>query len=141
MRKICQAGMLLLFSVTALAAQAQNKVSPDNSSQSKKSKMEVILIDRFVMPRAAKSEFLERANINRKFIKALPGFVGDNAYEEDDGNELRIVTVATWASEEAFQNARTSVTEYYKQQGFDMQALIKRLHIQMERGVYKRMVE
>ena len=103
--------------------------------------MEVVLIDRFVIPAAAKSEFLERANINRKFIKALPGFVGDIAYEEDSGTELRIVTVAVWASEEAFQNARASVTEYYKQQGFDMPALIKRLHIQMERGIYKRMVE
>ena len=133
--------MLLLFSVITLTVKAQSKVNPDSNSLSKKSKMEVILIDRFVIPAAAKSEFLERANINRKFIKALPGFVGDNAYEEDSGTELRIVTVAVWASEEAFQNARASVTEYYKQQGFDMPALIKRLHIQMERGIYKRMVE
>jgi heme-degrading monooxygenase HmoA len=141
MRKIYQAGMTLLFSAIAVTAQAQNKVIPDSISQSKKSKMEVILIDRFVIPTAAKSEFLERANINRKFIKTLPGFLGDNVYEEYNGTELRIVTVATWASEEAFQNARASVTEYYKLQGFDMPALIKRLHIQMERGIYKRLVE
>ena len=103
--------------------------------------MEVVLIDRFVVPAAAKSEFLERANINRNFIKSLPGFIGDNAYEEESKNESRIVTVAVWASEEAFQNARASVNEYYKKQGFDISALIKRLHIQMERGIYKRMKE
>jgi hypothetical protein len=44
-------------------------------------------------------------------------------------------------SEEAFQNVRTSVAEYYKQQGFDMPALLKKLHIQMERGIYKRLQE
>jgi heme-degrading monooxygenase HmoA len=141
MRKIYQAGVLLLFSAIAITAQAQNKVAPGRSSQSKKSKMEVVLIDRFVVPAAAKSEFLERANINRNFIKSLPGFVGDNVYEEDGETESRVVTVAVWASEEAFQNARASVTEYYRQQGFDMPALIKRLNIQMERGIYKRLQE
>jgi len=103
--------------------------------------MEVVLIDRFVVPTAAKSEFLERANINRQFIKSLPGFVGDNAYEETTETESHIVTVAVWASEEAFQNARASVADYYKKQGFDVSALVKRLHIQMERGTYKRMQE
>jgi len=141
MRKIYQVGMLLLFSGIAVLTHAQNKVSPDSISPSKKSKMEVVLIDRFVVPAAAKSEFLERANINRNFIKSLPGFVRDDAYEEDGENESRIVTVAVWASEEAFQNARASVIEYYKKQSFDMPPFIKKLHIQMERRIYKRMVE
>ena len=141
MRQIYQAGMLLLFSATTLETQAQIKMSPDSNSLSKKSKMEVVLIDRFVVPAAAKSEFLERANINRNFIKSLPGFIGDNAYEEESENESRIVTVAEWASEETFQNARASVIEYYKKQSFDMPPFIKKLHIQMERRIYKRMVE
>jgi heme-degrading monooxygenase HmoA len=141
MRKIYHAGMMFLFSAIAVTARAQNKVTPDSISHTKKSKMEVILIDRFVIPTAAKSEFLERANINRKFIRALPGFIADTIYEEDGGTELRIVTVAVWANDEVFQNARASVTEYYKRTGFDMPALIKRLHIQMERGIYKRLQE
>jgi heme-degrading monooxygenase HmoA len=139
MRKIYQAGALILFSAIAVTAQVRNKIAPDNNSQSKKSKMEVVLIDRFVVPAAAKSEFLDRANINRKFIKSLPGFMGDNVYEEGGETESRIVTVAVWAGEEAFQNAKASVTEFYKQQGFDMPALIKRLHIQMERGIFRRL--
>lgn len=101
--------------------------------------MQVVLIDRFVVPTAAKAEFLERANINRDFIKNLPGFVEDNAYEEDGETESRIVTVAVWADEEAFKKARIAVTEEYKRQNFDVAELVKRLHIQMERGIYKRL--
>lgn len=141
MKKVYQTGALILFSVIAIKVQAQNKLVPGSSSKNKKSKMEVVLIDRFVLPAASKAEFLERANINRRFIKSLPGFMEDNAYEEDGENESRIVTVAVWANEEAFENARASVTEYYKQQGFDMPALIKRLRIQMERGIYKKLQE
>jgi hypothetical protein len=81
MGKVYQSGILTLFSlIAALTVQAQNKVTPDDSSPIKKPKMEVVLIDRFVVPSAAKTEFLERASINRKFIKSLPGFMGDNAY-------------------------------------------------------------
>jgi heme-degrading monooxygenase HmoA len=141
MKKVYQTGALILFSAIAIKAHAQNKVASDSSLQSKKSKMEVILIDRFIVPAASKAEFLERASTNRKYIKSLPGFMGDNAYEEDGENELRIVTVATWANEEAFENARSSVIEYYKQQGFDMPALIKKLNIQMERGIYRKLQE
>jgi heme-degrading monooxygenase HmoA len=139
MRKIYLTGVLILLSAVAVSGQTQSKLIPGNQSKSKRSNMEVVLIDRFVVPAAAKTEFWERANINRQFIKSLPGFVQDNAYEEDGEDESRIVTVAVWANEKAFENARQSVTEYYKQQGFDMPALIKRLHIQMERGIYKRL--
>lgn len=103
--------------------------------------MEVVLIDRFVIPASAKSEFLERTRFNRDFIKSLPGFVGDGVYEDDEPTESRIVTVAVWASQEAINNARAAVTEYYKKQGFDVAAFTKKLNIQMERGIYKKRAE
>jgi heme-degrading monooxygenase HmoA len=139
MKIIYRTGLLLLLVISGATALSQSGGKPGSNSQSKKSTMQVVLIDRFVVPTAAKAEFLERANINRDFIKNLPGFVEDNAYEEDGETESRIVTVAVWADEEAFKKARIAVTEEYKRQNFDVAELVKRLHIQMERGIYKRL--
>lgn len=103
--------------------------------------MEVVLIDRFVVPAAARKEFLERTKFNRDFIKSQPGFVGDSVYEDDEPTESRIVTVAVWASEEAINNARAAVAKYYQEQGFDVSVFVKKLNIQMERGIYKKRPE
>jgi heme-degrading monooxygenase HmoA len=140
MKTIYQTGMLLLFFViSCTTAMAQNTgKQTESNSQSKKSNMQVVLIDRFIVPNGAKEEFLERANINRDFIKHLPGFVEDNAYEEVGEAQTRYVTVAVWANEEAFQKARAAVGEEYKRQNFNPAELVKRLNIQMERGVYKK---
>lgn len=43
------------------------------NSPGKKSNMQLVFIDRFVVPNTAKAEFLERMKINRDFIKTLPG--------------------------------------------------------------------
>lgn len=98
----------------------------------------VQFIDKFIVPAAAKQEFLERVTINRSFIKTLPGFVEDAAYERADGQgNLVFITVAVWLSEEAVQKAKEAVQAEYKKQGFDMPGMLKRLGIAMERGIYK----
>lgn len=101
--------------------------------------MEQIFIDRFIMPQNAKAEFTERMHINRSFIKQLPGFIGDEAYErtDDEGNFI-CVTIAVWASEEALKNAKELVQAEYQQQGFNLPAMLQRLDIRMERGQYNR---
>lgn len=105
-------------------------ISPD--------KDQVVFIDRFVIPQQSYSEFYERATINRNFIKTLPGFVRDEAYEMKavDGNII-FITVAIWANEEAIKNAKVAVQQEYAKQGFDMPELIRRLNIGMERGNFK----
>jgi heme-degrading monooxygenase HmoA len=104
--------------------------------------MEQIFIDRFIMPQNAKAEFTERMLINRSFIKQLPGFIGDEAYErtDEEGNFI-CVTIAVWASEEALKAAKELVQTEYQQQGFDMPAMLQRLEIKMERGQYNRFKE
>lgn len=101
--------------------------------------MEQIFIDRFIMPQNAKAEFVERMHINRSFIKQLPGFIGDEAYErtDEEGNFI-CVTIAVWASEEALKNAKELVQAEYQQQGFNLPAMLQRLDIRMERGQYNR---
>ncbi|PSL35895.1 ester cyclase [Chitinophaga ginsengisoli] len=102
--------------------------SPDN----------VIFIDRFTVPNTAVNEFLERVKVNRGLIKTLPGFVRDAAYSyTDNEGKFVFVTVAVWGNKAAFEQARETVQASYKKEGFDMPAMLKRLNITIERGVYK----
>jgi steroid delta-isomerase-like uncharacterized protein len=101
------------------------------------SKDQVNFIDKFFIPAAAKTEFYERMRINRTFIRTLPGFIKDEAYEYTDENgNLICVTVAHWANKEAMVKAREVVQAEYKREGFDMPAMLKRLDITIDRGTY-----
>jgi steroid delta-isomerase-like uncharacterized protein len=97
----------------------------------------VSFIDKFFIPAAATKEFYERAGINRKFIKTLPGFIEDEAftYSDNDGN-LICVTVAKWQTMDAYNKAKEAVQAEYKKQGFNPSEMFKRLNIVADRGVY-----
>lgn len=98
---------------------------------------QVNFIDKFFVPAAAIKEFHERTAINRGFIRKLPGFIEDAAYEytDNEGN-LICVTVALWQSREAVNSAKEAVQAEYKKQGFDAAEMFKRLHITIDRGIY-----
>jgi steroid delta-isomerase-like uncharacterized protein len=108
----------------------------------KANKDQVNFIDKFFVPAAAIKEFKERVRINRALIKKLPGFIEDAAYEyaDKDGN-LIFVTVALWQNSEALNKAKEAVQAEYKKDGFDMPAMIKRLGITVDRGVYTQIPE
>ena len=97
----------------------------------------VSFIDKFFVPAAAKHEFYERMQINRNFIKKLPGFIEDAAFEytDNDGN-LICITVAQWGSKDALIKAKEAVQAEYTKQGFDAADMLKRLHIVADRGIY-----
>lgn len=101
---------------------------------------QVNFIDKFFIPAAAKNEFHDRMQVNRNFIKTLPGFIEDAAYEyTDDNGNITCVTVARWESKEAMGKAKEAVQAEYKKQGFDMAEFIQRFHITIDRGVYKQL--
>ena len=101
--------------------------------------MNEILIDRFVVPPEAAEEFLHRMKMNRDFIKKLPGFIEDTAYEQIGGEgEFNYVTVAVWKDAEAIEKANREVFALYQKQNFDMPAFLKRLNIKIDRAIYKR---
>lgn len=102
-----------------------------------KSAHTVSFIDKFIIPDAAKAEFYERMQINRSFIRTLPGFIEDAAYTNtDDNGNLICITVALWENREAVNKAKEAVQAEYRKQGFDPAAMYERLHITMDRGVY-----
>lgn len=94
-------------------------------------------IDKFVIPIAAIPEFQQRMKINRDFLKTLPGFIKDEAYQYSDENgNLICITVAEWESMDAMNKAREAVQTEYRKEGFDPAEMMKRLNIAMDRGVY-----
>lgn len=104
-------------------------------------KDQIRFIDKFLVPANAKQEFMERVKINRDFIKKLPGFVEDAAYERtDEQGNLIFITIAVWENNEALQKAREAVQAGYKKEGFNPAAMFERLHITMDRGMYKEAV-
>ena len=100
--------------------------------------MQQIFIDKFIIPKNAKQEFTERMNFNRDFIKNLPGFLGDTAYEREDENGNTIcITVANWENEDALNQAKVAVQAEYQRINFNPAELLTRLHITMERDTYQ----
>lgn len=100
--------------------------------------MKQIFIDKFTIPQQAKQEFTEKMNINRAFIKNLPGFIADSAYERIDQNgNINCMTIALWASEQALNEAKAAVQAEYQRIGFNPTELLARLNIIMEREVYQ----
>jgi hypothetical protein len=105
--------------------------------KTRSSKNQATFIDKFFVPAPARTAFYERMRINRNFIKNLPGFIEDAAYEytDNEGN-LICVTVAQWETREAVDSAKEAVQAEYKKQGFDAAEMFKRLNITADRGIY-----
>lgn len=100
--------------------------------------MRQILIDKFFIPKNAFEEFLQRTNYNRDFIRHLPGFVEDAAYQRTDENgNLIFITVAVWENPDVLEKARELVQAEYKRIGFNPAELFARLNIMLDRGTYQ----
>lgn len=96
-------------------------------------------IDQFFVPEKAKAEFTERMMINRNLISNLPGFIEDAVYDRmDEQGNLICLTVAAWENEDAVKNAKEVVQAEYKRAGFDLPAMLERLGIKMERGLFRK---
>jgi heme-degrading monooxygenase HmoA len=96
-------------------------------------------IDKFIVPAAARAEFLPRVWKTHALLRKQPGFVRDHILEHTDtapGQHI-VLTFAEWESEEAVQNARAAVQAMYAQEGFNPHELLARLGIQADLGYYQ----
>jgi heme-degrading monooxygenase HmoA len=101
--------------------------------------VEIILIDKFIVPEGSKTRFLEEVHKSAAFLRTLPGFVEGFVYDKTDGaSRSNVVTTAVWQDEEAFQNAKESAAEAFKKIGFNPAEILKNLNVEMERAVYRR---
>jgi len=96
------------------------------------------LHDCFVVPDAAREAFTTRMQQNLAFIRTLPGFRGHLVLEQRDGaSTFNLVTLAAWASREAYEAAGREVRAHYRQLGFDLPAALKHWGVEMVRGAYE----
>lgn len=101
--------------------------------------METVLIDQFVVPEAVLEEFLGHAHFSANLVKTRPGFVEGYVFKRASGEgRVNVVTTAVWASQAAMEAARKSIAEEFAKVGFDPPQIMKRLGVQIERGVYQR---
>jgi heme-degrading monooxygenase HmoA len=101
--------------------------------------MEVVLIDKFIVPEESKSKFLEEVHKSAAFLRTLPGFVEGFVCEKVDGESRHnIVTTAVWKDESAFLNAKKSAAEGFKRIGFNHQQIMKDLKVEIDQAVYHR---
>jgi heme-degrading monooxygenase HmoA len=101
--------------------------------------MEVVLIDKFIVPEESKVGFLEAVRNSATFLRTLPGFVEGYVYEKTDGESRHnVVTTAVWRDEKAFQNAKKSAAEEFKKIGFNPPEIMKNLRVEIERSMYRR---
>jgi heme-degrading monooxygenase HmoA len=101
--------------------------------------MEIVLIDKFVVPEESRPEFLEAVHLSSGFLRTLPGFVEGFVYEKTDGDSrYNIMTTAVWADAEAFQNAKKAVAAEFQKRGFNPPEIMKKLRVEIERAVFNR---
>jgi heme-degrading monooxygenase HmoA len=105
----------------------------------KEDSVEIVLIDKFIVPEASKGRFLEEVRRSAAFLRTLPGFVEGFVYEKKDGaSRNNVVTSAVWKDEAAFQDAKARAAEEFKKIGFNPAEIMKNLNVEMERAVYSR---
>ncbi len=123
--------------------QQMNAVPNDvNLISNKPVKDRVQFIDKFIVPAKSRELFMSRVRQNRSFIKTLPGFIEDHAYESiDENGDLIFVTIAVWESMNALKAAKETVQTEYKKQGFDMPSFLQQLQITMDRRFYNEYME
>jgi hypothetical protein len=101
--------------------------------------METVLIDQFVVPETAVEGFLKHTHFLASLVKTRSGFVEGHIFRRASGDgRVNVVTTAVWASQAAMDDAKKSISEEFAKIGFNPPEIMKRLGVQIERGVYHR---
>jgi hypothetical protein len=101
--------------------------------------METVLIDQFVVPESVVEEFLGHAHFSANLVKTRPGFVEGYVFKRASGDgRVNVITTAVWASQAAMEEARKSIAAEFAKIGFNPPEIMRRLGVQIERGVYQR---
>ena len=99
---------------------------------------QIAFISKYLIPVASKDTFLERQRAARTFIRTLPGFLHDYAYERvTDNGDTEYITIATWTDEEAVAHVRELVQAENLRTGFNRAEMLQRLNIKMEPALFR----
>lgn len=100
---------------------------------------QIVLIDIFVIPEESKEVFLEKTRVAQSVVKTLAGFVEGYVYVKKGGpSQYNVITTAVWENEDAITNARQAIAAEYEKIGFNPQAIMQELNVQVSRATYSR---
>ncbi|KPH08812.1 antibiotic biosynthesis monooxygenase [Rhizobium acidisoli] len=95
-------------------------------------------VDKFVVPAAAREEFLVNVMMTHKLLEAQDGFIDHKVLEQVAGpGEFNFVTIAQWESAEVVERVRATVAAAHKAANFDPQEMFARLGIRADMASYK----
>jgi heme-degrading monooxygenase HmoA len=98
----------------------------------------VYRLDHFIVPNAAREEFLARVRVTHTLLHAQPGFVRDDVMVQQHGEQaVRVVTLAQWRDEAAVKAAREKVAAAHAANNVNPEELLARLGIRAELGMYQ----
>jgi hypothetical protein len=98
----------------------------------------VYFVDKFIIPKNAVEEFVQRMEYNRDIIRSFPGFIKDEViFSMDTNGDLTLMTIAVWQNQDFLDKAKLLVEAEYKKIDFNQAKFIKQLNIKTERKVYK----
>jgi quinol monooxygenase YgiN len=95
-------------------------------------------IDAFQVPEASRAEFEAAMNRSMTFLRTLPGCLGQAVFVKAAGpTHFDVITMATWESQEAVDQAVEQVKTYYRSIGFDPPAAMARWGVKAELGFFR----
>lgn len=100
------------------------------------------VIDKIIVPANAVAAYSEKSAYIRNILRRQSGFVKFETFQQKDENgNLTVITIATWASQQHMDNAKSVIQTEMKKVGLNMPEFLKQQGITMERGVYHSFAE
>ena len=98
----------------------------------------VYRLDRFVVPRLARDEFLMRVNQTHEILRRQAGFLQDFLLERRGEEDATIVvTMVEWDSRETVDRVVPVVQAAHRDMAFNPKETIERLGVKAELGIYE----
>lgn len=102
----------------------------------------VYRLDRFLVPAAAREEFLSRVQVTHEILRRQHGFLQDFLIEQKlDSGDYAIATLVEWDSQATVERAVPVVKAAHERMGFNPGEFIARLGIKPEIGFYRAIEE
>ncbi|KAF0813590.1 hypothetical protein IGB42_01941 [Andreprevotia sp. IGB-42] len=95
-------------------------------------------VDKFAVPAGAMPAFMAQVNRINELVSTLPGCMQNLVLTDaGQGSDFNVVTLAEWASDDAFTTARAFVQQRHAAEGFDPAAYMQQLGIRADMGLFR----
>jgi hypothetical protein len=99
---------------------------------------QIYRVDKFIVPAAARQEFLAKVRTTHELLRSLPGCTQELVLEQTSGpGSYNYVTVLGWSDMAAIEAAKIAAQKLHAKTDFHPQEMFNRLGIQADLGNYQ----